>query len=69
MVLLALHRRQRQKDGKASSATFFSLFLLLTYLVLPSTALKIFSAFKTDEFDAGSEGERSFLAVGELGLN
>ena len=42
----------------------FSLFLLLTYLVLPSTALKIFSAFKTDEFDAGSEGERSFLAVG-----
>ena len=59
MALLALHGRQKDEE----SSTYFSLFLLLTYLVLPSTALKIFSSFKTDEFDAGGDGERSFLAV------
>ena len=56
IILLSFHRRKKD-------ATYFSLFLLLTYLVLPSTALKIFSAFKTDEFDAGPGEVVSFLAV------
>jgi len=50
-VLLFLHMRAQLKDKKDS--TFFSFFLALTYLILPGTASKIFSAFKTDGFCQG----------------
>ena len=61
-ILLALHARFHR-------GSFFTLFLLLTYLVLPSAASKIFSTFRYDSFCAGAfgttcDGEwRHFLAV------
>ena len=61
-ILLALYAHFHQ-------GSFFTLFLLLTYLVLPSAASKIFSAFRYDSFCAGAfgtmcDGEwRHFLAV------
>ena len=48
-ILLALNAHFNQ-------GSFFTLFLLLTYLVLPSAASKIFSTFRYDSFCAGAFG-------------
>ena len=58
VVLLSLHVRNR-----ANTQTYFSLFLILTYLVLPGASSKIFSAFKCDEFIIDDDTTRYFVAV------
>ena len=58
VVLLSLHLRNRR-----TTQSYFSLFLILTYLVLPVTSSKIFSAFKCDEFIVDDETSLYFVSV------
>ena len=55
MVLLSLHwwTNRRKKADEERSHTFWTLFLVLSYLVLPGTASKTFSAFRVDDFTEG----------------
>ena len=55
VILTGLHARDqaRKKEG----SPWFSIFLALTYLILPSAAVKIFYSFKWDYF---CEGEVNF---------
>ena len=46
------------------SASFFTFFLFLTYLVLPSTASKIFSSFRYDPYCEGPYNGKCKLAKG-----
>ena len=57
-VLLSLHWRNRAK-----TQTYFSSFLVLTYLILPGASSKIFSTFKYDEFIIDDETTWHFVSV------
>ena len=52
VILISLHARDQNR--KREGSPWFSIFLALTYLILPSTALKIFYSFKWDSFCEGT---------------
>merc|ERR1712196_697544 len=58
LIFLAAHLKYRKVHS-----FYFSLFLILTYLVLPVVSRKTFSVFRCDAYDYGSGVERRFLAV------
>ena len=60
-ILLALHKYKPTPLRQGSP--YFSLFLLLTYLLIVSVSSKICSSFKVDEFDVDDEETRYYLAV------
>ena len=64
-VLIALHAKgKRAAEGdQDGEGPYFSLFLLLTYLVLPNMSSQICSSFKTDQFEVGDGDKRYYLSV------